>query len=89
MILHFPEPDEIAAGLINNLKNIDALPCCNYVLFVGTLDFTARQYCFKQQEGLSDQMCLRTMSHKLDSKDQILYFSIYTRWSCFAVVCSY
>lgn len=42
-----------------------------------TLAFTAAQYCFKQQE----QICLQTISHKLDSKDQILYFSIYARWS--------
>lgn len=61
-------------------------PLCNYILlFEGTLAFSARQYCLKQQEQLRDQMCLQSISHKLDSKDQILYFSIYARWSCFAV----
>lgn len=64
-------------------------PLCNYVLFTGTTAFTATQYCFKQQEQLRHQICLQTISHKLDSENQILYFSIYARWSCFAVGWSY
>lgn len=48
-----------------------------------TLAFTATQYCFKQQQQLRHQIFLQTIFHKLDSKDQILYFSIYARWSCF------
>lgn len=54
-----------------------------------TFAFTATQYCFKQHEKLRHRICLQTVSHKLDSKDQILYFSIYARWSCFAVGWSY
>lgn len=64
-------------------------PLCNYVLFTGTTAFTATQYCFKQHEQLRHQICLQTISHKLDSENQILYFSIYARWSCFAVGWSY
>lgn len=60
-------------------------PLCNYVLFMGTLAVTATQYCFKQQEQLRHQIFFMTISHKLDCKDQILYFSTYAKWSSFAV----
>lgn len=44
-------------------------PRGNYALFfVGTLASTARQYCLKQTQQLRDQMCLQSISHKLDSK---------------------
>ena len=50
---------------------------------INNFDFTPSQYCFKQQQQLRHQIFLQTMFHKLDSKDQIIYFSIYARWSCF------
>lgn len=74
MELHFAETDEITTGAINNLKNVYLL--CNYVLLVGTLAFTARQYCFKQQEQWRDQICLQTISHKLDSRSDIIFLNI-------------
>lgn len=49
---------------------------CNYVLLVGTLAFTARQYCFKQQEQWRDQICLQAISHKLDSRSDIIFLNI-------------
>lgn len=86
MVLLYAGTDEITTGQSITQRMLVLYPLGNYVLlFEGTLAFTARQYCLKQQEQLRDQMCLQSISHKLDSEDQILCFSIYARWSCFAV----
>lgn len=50
MVLHFAETDEITTGVINNLKNVDALPtqqlcfvCGNFGFYCKTISFqTAR-----------------------------------------------
>lgn len=61
-------------------------PHGNYGLFFeGTLAFTARQYCLKQTQQLRDQMCLQSISHKLDSKIRYYVFQYMPDGLAFAV----
>lgn len=47
MILHFAEPDEIAAGLINNPQNIDALPVQQLCFVCGNFGFYSQTILFE------------------------------------------
>lgn len=47
MILHFAELDEITVELINNLKNIDALPMQQLCLVCGNFGFYSKTILFQ------------------------------------------
>lgn len=83
MILHFTETDEITTGTINNLEKVNALRARQLRLVSWRL-WLLLQYNIVSNSK-NHHIFLRTTSHKLDFKDQILYFSTYARWSGFAV----
>lgn len=82
----FTETDEITTGAINNLETCwcftrSAIMFCSWGLWL----LPQHNIVSNSRNNWGIKCFLLTISHKLDCKDQILYFSTYARWSGFAV----